>query len=283
MLHSSALISARPVGASTVNYSGDKIIGVIGGLGPAATMDFCHRIIQLTPITCEQDHLQILIDNNPKAPNRNHAIAGTGESPAGCFLRSARWLESAGADFLAMPCNTAHAFVDGVVAEVSIPFVSVIDETVAVVVRQVESVENSDLEPAKPPQVGLLAVDGAIATALYQNRLGAMGIETICLEPAAQKQFMQVIYTIKQSGVTDKIKKQMRTMAEMLVAQGAGSVIAGCTEVPLALGPTDLCVPLFDSSEILAGSCVAFAKNLRPLPEFSAAKSSGQGRVVQFN
>src|SRR5262245_548985 len=97
-----------------------KTIGVIGGMGPAATADLFAKLIAATNAKLDQDHLHILIDNNPRIPNRNDAIAGRGPSPAPHLAASARKLQDAGADFLVIACNTAHAFQPEIEAAVSI-------------------------------------------------------------------------------------------------------------------------------------------------------------------
>ncbi|NNC77560.1 MAG: hypothetical protein HKN77_06305, partial [Woeseiaceae bacterium] len=85
-----------------------RIAGVLGGLGPVATVDFMQRVIDLTPVECEQDHVHMLVDQNPSVPNRQDAIMHGGESPAAALAAMALRLQKSGADFLVMPCNTAH-------------------------------------------------------------------------------------------------------------------------------------------------------------------------------
>src|SRR2546427_7655001 len=98
-----------------------KVIGVLGGLGPWATLDFFEKILRLTPAKADQDHLRIIIDNNPKIPDRSPAILGEGEDPTPGLIATAQNLQQAGADFLVIPCNTAHFFYDRIVTAVSIP------------------------------------------------------------------------------------------------------------------------------------------------------------------
>jgi aspartate racemase len=215
-------------------------------------MDFCNRIIRLTPANCEQDHLHLLIDNNPKAPDRNLAIAGKGISPLGAFVQSARYLQNGGADFLVMPCNTAHAFAQQVAVAVSIPMISIIDEVVSTLTEGI--------------RVGILAADGCLAAGLYQQKLECAGLDFVCLDQYAQTEFMNLIYQIKRQGVNSAVRRTMQRFAQELIDNSADVVIAGCTEVPLSLGQSELSVPLIDSTEILASQAVAYAKNQAPLP-----------------
>ncbi len=99
----------------------EKIIGILGGMGPAATLALYERIIALTPAQCDQDHLRVIIDSNPKIPDRTAAILGNGESPLPAMAESAKTLERAGADFIVIPCNTAHYWLDELQKEVAIP------------------------------------------------------------------------------------------------------------------------------------------------------------------
>ncbi|MEM7800896.1 MAG: amino acid racemase, partial [Chloroflexota bacterium] len=138
----------------------EKVVGVIGGLGPKATLDFYSKVLDKTVANQDQDHLQVIINSNPKIPNRHTSIAGTGPSCIPSLIESARSLERAGADFLVMVCNTAHAYEDVIVSATSIPFISIISESVKACL-------------AKKPglsKVGLLAADGCLDADLYQEK-----------------------------------------------------------------------------------------------------------------
>ena len=115
---------------------GAKTVGILGGMGPDATIDLMARVIRTTPAEDDADHIRMLVDNNPKVPSRIKAIIeGTGESPAPCLAAMAQGLEKQGADFLVMPCNTAHFYFDEIAGSVSIPFVNLIDLTVAAAIE----------------------------------------------------------------------------------------------------------------------------------------------------
>ena len=93
-----------------MNRAADLVVGILGGMGPAATVDLVSKILAATDAARDQDHLHLIVDCNPKVPNRNEAVDGTGPSPAPALVAMARRLEAAGADFLVMACNTAHAW-----------------------------------------------------------------------------------------------------------------------------------------------------------------------------
>ena len=211
-------------------------------------MEFCNRLIRLTPAEAEQDHLHLLIDNNPKAPDRNLAIAGKGPTPCDSFAKSAGMLEAMGADFLVMPCNTAHAFAHCITKAVTIPLLNIINQVAISIAPNLE-------------KIGLLAVNGCLESNLYQSAFDIEGKQAVCLSPIRQQDFMQLIYRIKREGISADVFAQMRQFAHELIDGGAECVVAGCTEVPLVLKPEDLQVPFYDSVEILARETVRYARS----------------------
>lgn len=216
-----------------------KTVGVIGGLGPLATLDFFERILRRTRATCEQDHLRLIIDNNTKTPDRNAHLRGEGPSPGPTLAASARGLQAAGAEFVVMPCNTAHAWETEIRAAITVPFLSIIDVTTEAV---------ADL---RPEAVGVLAVDACLAMKLYQDALAKAGIRPVLLAPESQRTFMELVYRIKTGDSGDTVKRAMATLARKLEAQGAEAIIAGCTEVPIVLSADDIEGELVSSTDVL--------------------------------
>ena len=223
-------------------------------------MDFCNRVIRQTPVECEQDHIHLIVDNNPKTPNRNQALEGKGPSPARWLVESAQRLVGAGVDFLVMPCNTAHAYAAEIIGTVDVPFVSIIEETVQWVQKW------TDNQSSVTAKIGLLAADGCLRARLYQDKLEAGGFELVRLSPSNQEDFMRLVYEIKALGVGSALRARMKGLAENLIDQGAECIIAGCTEVPLTISEDDINVPLIDSTDILASRCVAYALRHERLP-----------------
>ena len=103
-----------------------KIIGVLGGMGPDATVDFMSKVIALTPADKDQDHIHMIVDHNPGVPNRQAAILGDGQDPGPELAAMAARLEAAGADYLVIPCNTAYVFKDAVVGASGVPCLSLL-------------------------------------------------------------------------------------------------------------------------------------------------------------
>ena len=229
----------------------DKIAGVIGGMGPDATVDFMARVIAATPASIDQDHIRLLVDQNPKVPSRQDAQAGTGEDPGPAMAMMAKGLEQAGADFLVMPCNMAHAFAGAVRGAVSIPLVSIIDVTVDAC-RQYEN-------------IGVLTTPGCLKAGLYQEALAAAGLAAVLPDDREVAEMMRLVAAIKTGDRSESIASGMQSLAAALVDRGAQAIVAACTEIPLALTPDMLDVPLVSSTDVLAEVTVAIATGARSL------------------
>ena len=231
----------------------EKVIGILGGMGPEATLDFFGKIIQSTPATKDQEHLRLIIDNNPKIPDRTEAILEKGESPVPIMVRSGLSLEKAGADFIVIPCISAHFFLDELRRKLSLSILSALDEVSVLITR-----DHPDIEA-----VGLLATKGTIHGGLFQKRLLERGITTLVPDPDDQEHAMGAIYKIKAlkaSRVREECKKTFIDISSNLIKKGSQGIIAGCTEIPLVLEPKDLMVPLFDPLLILAKAAVREAR-----------------------
>lgn len=225
-----------------------KTIGILGGMGPLATVTLFKRILALTPATRDQDHLRILIDNNPQIPDRTAAILGGGESPLPMMVQSARNLERAGADFLIIPCNTAHHWLSQLEEVVSIPVIDMVSETVAEVATN------------KPPlqTIALLATTGTIMTSLYQQALAEKDITVLVPTREEQGELMSVIYRIKARDY--EVNESLKQTTKRLLDRGAQGLITGCTELSLVLKEEETVCPLFDPLSVLAQRAVARAK-----------------------
>lgn len=214
-----------------------KVLGILGGMGPAATVAFLARVQALTPAQGDADHIRIIADINPQVPDRNRAPDAAEKILGQMAMR----LRDAGAQILAMPCNTAHAQAAGV-KKAGLPFIDMIAETTEVAAA------------GGAKKIGVLATPGG--EALYTRSLQAKGVKIVRLSGAAREGFMACINAVKRGDTGEAPRAEMRRLAALLVAGGAEAVIAGCTEVPLLLGAGDVSVPLVDSAEVLAQACV---------------------------
>jgi aspartate racemase len=225
----------------------EKIIGVLGGMGPEATIELFAQIVRRTRAKKDRDHLRVLIDNNPKVPDRTAAILHGGASCLPELVRSARALKRAGADFIVIPCVTVHYFHAALQKRTSLPVLHIVGETVKRIRKRHPGVR----------RIGLLATTGTIQARLFQNALA--GTKVDLLVPCEKTQtdvVMQAIYAIKAAGATDEARSLVRQAADELVQRGAQVVIAGCTEIPLVLKDGDLAVPVVDPIAILAEAAI---------------------------
>jgi len=210
--------------------SSQLITGILGGMGPEATLECFKSIINQTPAKTDQEHLPVIIDNNPQIPDRTEAILHDGVSPVPLLQRSARRLESAGADFIIIPCNTAHYFIDKIEKVVDTPILNMIMATI---------------EELQPDSIaGLLATSGTIETGVYDEYSREReDVEIITPTERDQNIVMEVIYGekgIKAGYKTTKNKNKLLKVAAGLKKRGAQAIIAGCTELRLVLSSSDL-------------------------------------------
>jgi aspartate racemase len=225
-----------------------KTIGIMGGMGPMATVDLMKKIILATPASKDQEHIPMLVDNNSQIPDRTKAIMGQGVSPAPEMVKTAKRLMMAGADFIIIACNTAHYFLPEILPQISIPVLSIIDVTT-----------NSALEKGFK-SVGLLATTGTVSTGLYQKKLEASGIQ--CITPPTDKQHLidDMIYQgVKANNENYDTRAVKELLAEMQNA-GAEAFILGCTEVPVAVSMYKLQGEFIDATDELAKAAIRFAK-----------------------
>ena len=232
-----------------------KTIGVLGGMGPWATLDFFEKILRLTPAKTDQEHLRVIIDNNPKIPDRSPAIAGTGEDPTPALVAGARILQQAGADVIVIPCNTAHYFYERVQNAVAIPVLHIMEEVVSTAREEVPSAR----------VLGILATAAAVSSGLYARACARKGIEVVNPDPAGQQVVNRAIYAVKGGQMGPEITAGLKKIADGLVRRGAQALVLGCTELPFVLKPQDVRVPLLDSNQILARAAVRFATGV-PVP-----------------
>jgi aspartate racemase len=218
-----------------------KTLGVLGGMGPAATLDFLAKLQVATPVSREQDHLRVLVDINPKVPDRNNSYDAAGP----VLAEMAVGLREAGAQVLAIACNTAHAYVEQVKAS-GLPLVDLI-ETAGLAAKAAKTEGAAE-------RVGVLGTGGALA--LYRRTFSRLSIEAVTLDDHEQVEFMALLYRIKHGDLGADSRQTMAALAHRLVGKGAQVVVAGCTEVPLVMSAADLTVPFIDATEALARRCV---------------------------
>ncbi|MCA3223368.1 MAG: aspartate/glutamate racemase family protein [Burkholderiales bacterium] len=278
-------------------------LGVLGGMGAMATVDFLRKLVEATPAERDQEHIPLIVRFCPEVPDRAAALAGAGPSPQPALVAAAVELAAAGAQALAIPCNTAHYWYDALCAAVPIPILHIVDAAVAELQRRGMSPpgrpkgespsaprEGSPMFPPGRPKgespsapreggpvsgpVGLLATSGTVHAAVYPQR--APQLRWVVPSAAElDKLVMPGIRAVKAQRLAEG-RALLGAAAEALVARGARVIVLGCTEVPVALDPTAdaerlLGVPLLDATAALAARCVAWARHGQtPVPQGSA-------------
>lgn len=274
----------------------NKTVGILGGMGPEATVDLTRWIVKLTyhdkETYTDSEHIPVLVHNNPNVPSRVKAILENANSPAPTLIKMAKDLESIGANFLVMPCNTATYFVKDIQKRVKIPIVNMIRETANYIFKEYPNIK----------KVGLLATEATIRTNLYQKILLERKVETIYkgnhskmihnLIPQILKRYkasqtvpqtdffvlspnLQVLknkvtkaifgkHGIK-AGYKSEPSRLLASAANQLARKGAEVVIMGCTEIPLVLKQKHVRVELINPTKILAQTAIDLSKGKKDL------------------
>jgi len=199
------------------------------------------------------DHIRLIVDNNPKIPSRIKAIIeGSGESPVPCLREMARSLAAYGADFLAMPCNTAHCYYEEIRSAAGIPVLNMVDLTVERVLEK-----NALLK-----RVGLLTSRAVILTEIYHWPFKRLGVEVMYPSAELQGRIMQSIKIIKPGRYGVMEGSVLKEAAQELTRKGAEALVIACTELSLIAEDIGTSVEVFDSAQILAEAIVRRAKDM---------------------
>ncbi len=233
-------VSARPV------------VGILGGMGPEATVDLMRRVIAITPAQDDCDHLHMIVDCNPDVPSRIAALVeGTGESPAPELARMARRLESAGAGMLAIACNTAHAYAGDIRGAVSIPLLDMIELTA-------DAVAALTLTRRR---IGLLASTAVLKIGLYARALERRGVAVAA--PARQDELMEVIRAVKRGETGQRTREKFARIAGELMEDRVDLALIACTELSVLADCLAADTPCLDALDVLAQEIVRRAREAR--------------------
>lgn len=228
-------------------------------MGPAATVDFMAKVVTHTPAGRDQEHIKMVVEQNPQIPDRTANLLHDATDPTMAMYATCKRLESAGANAIAIPCNTAHAFVERIQAYLRVPIVNMLTETVDAIVRQYGAGKT----------VGLLATSGTIKSQVYQDAARRTGLQIIVPGVDYQALVMDSIYGARgiKAGFTEGIcKDQLLLAAEHLCESGAEVLILGCTELPLVLEHSKAYminghqVALIDPTTLLAIKCIQLSR-----------------------
>jgi aspartate racemase len=216
-------------------------------MGPEATVDFLRRVVAATSAKDDADHIRILIDNNPKIPSRIAAlIDGTGEDPLPVLIAMARGLERQGADFLVIPCNTAHYYLPKIADAVSIPLLDMIAVAIA---------ELGKLSP-KSRRIGMLASPAVQKVGLYESRLDTAGFQAVFPDTVGEAKMLNIIRAVKAHTVT---AQHCQDYSEIAAALNADACLIACTELSVIGPPEGFDKPCIDALDALAAATIAEA------------------------
>ncbi|PSU48544.1 aspartate racemase [Photobacterium frigidiphilum] len=224
-------------------------LGILGGMGPLATVEFMQKIISRTPAHNDQQHIPMLVSNNPQIPDRTAYLISNGEDPYPALKEGMEQLQQAGAECIVMPCNTAHYWYTRLTNSCNVHTISIIDSVV------------DEAKHRRYRTVGLLATTATMMAGMYQTKLAQQQIDAIETTDSEQQAIMNGIYAVK-AGNVEHGKQLMQPVFEAMLNRGAEAVIFGCTEIPVALAEQTISQPqhCLDSLDILAEQCVHWAQ-----------------------
>ncbi|MCR9109658.1 amino acid racemase [Marivita sp. XM-24bin2] len=223
-------------------------IGVLGGMGPEATIYFMQQVVGAISARDDSDHIPLLVDNNTQVPSRIKAILeGGGEDPSPVLAQMAEGLVAAGAEALVMPCNTAHYYADQVAAATDVPFLNMVELSCA---------EAAEIAPGG--KVGLLGSPALQQVGVFEKALSDVGLSPVYA--TEQGRVLATIRSIKSQGPSEFAAHTLSDVASQMVADGADVVCICCTEFSLLAAEIDVKVPMFDALQVLVSAAVEYSR-----------------------
>lgn len=198
------------------------LIGVLGGMGPAATVDLFNKFVTFTAAQRDQEHIPLIISSIPDIPDRTDALMHHGLSPLPAMRDYLHKLEDAGAECIVIPCNTAHFWFNELKDSCHIDLLSIVETTI------------NEVKNCGKTRIGLLATNATLYMGLYQKGIESLGLSCISPDATSQENVMESIYCLK-GGDIKRAQQLMNKQAEMLFSRGAEVIVLGCTEVPVIL------------------------------------------------
>lgn len=224
-----------------------KNLGIIGGLGPMATVYFMELIIKMTDVKSDQEHMRIYLQSLPDTPDRTAYICGESEeSPLPFLIKAGKSLCEQGADFIAIPCVTAHFFYQELTQSLKIPVIQLIGGLV------------NEIKRKNIKKVGILATDGTIKSGLLQNQFNSNDIEVLTPDKEDQAFVMDIIYKQIKAGKPVDLSRFLQVV-ETLKKRGAEKLILGCTELSLIKRDYSIDQDCIDVLDVLAKTTVLYS------------------------
>ena len=218
------------------------MLGVLGGMGPLATVDFLKKLIEHTVVDTDQQHIPMVVWSVPQIPDRSNHIVHGAESPFPELKKGLLALQLCGASVVAIPCNTAHYWYQDLINSTGMDLLHIADA-----VEYEISLLSFDVK-----SVGVLATTGTVNSSIYQNKLNESGRKIILPSADEQETVMEGIALVK-SGRVNAAKRIFSQQIKRLQQQGAAAIVLGCTEIPAVV---DEAPNLIDSNTALAKRCI---------------------------
>lgn len=227
-----------------------KKLGIIGGMGARAGASFLQAVIAHSPAVTDQDFIEIILHNNSAIPDRSRHILHNEPSPLPELHRSLQVLNDNAVQVIALACITSYFYFD-----------QLIPHTRALILHPVRLAADAIVEHHPHiKKIGLLATSGTIRSGLFHTELRARGLEVVTLPPAAQEDlFMRSVYMpngLKSATISEKARHLFLQTIPLLEEAGAELILAGCSEVPLALNQQLVRLPYLDTLDLLAREAV---------------------------
>jgi aspartate racemase len=201
-----------------------KKLGVLGGMGPAASAEFITRLIQQTPVNRDQDHIPFVLWNEPRIPDRSTSMRNGNDDPLPYLIDGIQALKYTGCDLIVIPCNTAHFWYHELI-KLEVPIIHIVD-SVADALREV-NVTNTT--------IGVMGTQATVEFGLYQYKLNRLGWDSIVPTKEEMDTLVQPAIDLIKSGKVEQAYLILMTVVKSLIARGAKAVVLGCTEIPLAI------------------------------------------------
>ena len=218
-----------------------KRLGILGGMGPAASAEFVNRLIQQTPATCDQEHIPFVLWNNPQVPDRSTSLRNNDNRPLPFLLEGIQILKAARCDLIVIPCNTAHFWYDDMI-RLKVPIVHIVD-SVADALRDAGVAAGT---------IGVMGTQATVELGLYQYKLNKAG--WTCIVPTKEEMdtLVQPAIDLVKAGDMIKSHAMLMSVVDSLIARGATAVVLGCTEIPLSVREDNRnTIPLVNSIDSL--------------------------------
>jgi len=225
-----------------------KRLGILGGMGPAASAEFVNRLVQQTPASCDQEHIPFVLWNNPQIPDRSTSMRNGDHRPLPFLLEGIQILKNTGCDHIVIPCNSAHYWYDDLV-KMGVPITHIVDSVASELINL--NAENQC--------IGVMGTQGTIEQGIYQNRLNQQGWTCIVPDQYEMDTYVQPAIDLIKAGKIQESQHLLMTVIYSLIDRGAKAVVLGCTELPLAIRITsEDGVPIVNSIDSLVKAAITY-------------------------